>query len=241
MATRPTTTPEWATGGGRRLEPDAGEKADGFVEGERTPARKANWAIGFLCDLAAYVLAIIDSNEEHTYQTPKARVLTISPWQAFGSNAQTANESPWCVQVSGSSPNEGWNLVSRHDFAMLFLPVSELLPTGAELTQIRALVKPGAARGTGDRMKLSWMRHTANFLLETQIFDGPEDEDEDDGTTDIQVLSTGTISPAIAIDKTVNAAAQIVAHLTCGDDAGTNRDRVLAFELTFTDPGPRNV
>lgn len=43
MASRPTKTPEWATDGGRVLEPSAGEKGTGWEVDKKPPARKMNW------------------------------------------------------------------------------------------------------------------------------------------------------------------------------------------------------
>lgn len=62
---RPSALPEWATdptytsgpqeGEATRLAPTSGEMAQGFFQGKRPPARKANWLLGLLCDWVKYL------------------------------------------------------------------------------------------------------------------------------------------------------------------------------------------
>lgn len=64
---KPASLPTHATDVGRTLEPEAGEKASGFVEGTRTPAKKVNWVIHWLTQWAALLDGLIDSAEEYRY------------------------------------------------------------------------------------------------------------------------------------------------------------------------------
>src|SRR5690606_21386606 len=49
MADRPTQVPEWATGEGADIvEPPAGKKAQGWVQGEKPPAGYFNWLFSLL-------------------------------------------------------------------------------------------------------------------------------------------------------------------------------------------------
>jgi hypothetical protein len=50
MATKPTTHATWATTGGTRLEPSAGQKAAGWTVNTRPPARWENWLRGNSAD-----------------------------------------------------------------------------------------------------------------------------------------------------------------------------------------------
>src|SRR5688500_1018888 len=157
MATRPTVTPTWATGGGRRVEPDAGEKADGFVEGERTPAKKANWGIGYLTDWIAWVSAILDDDEELTYQVPKTGRTVMIHGVAFQPNFE--NAVAWSAILGAKT-----YLESEADGVACFLSLNRIIPISATITRVRALVHPGAARTGSNRMYLQMTTNAPNFV-----------------------------------------------------------------------------
>jgi len=54
MTARPSTSPSWASTGGTRLEPSAGQKAAGFAVDDRPPARWVNFLWGILSDWKDY-------------------------------------------------------------------------------------------------------------------------------------------------------------------------------------------
>lgn len=253
---KPASVPTWATdanftngptgipGTATKVEPTAGQKAEGWIPKNKVAAQWLNWFKNAVGGWLVYLNTWFNGSDELVYPVTKTRTVRFSPWLAFTNNAATASEDAGLLQVFSTPPNEGWNLVSRHDFMQSILPLSDLLPEGAVIDMVRAIVKPGAARavmttdpGDNGRMFLSLFAHTLNWTAgppPTSAFTGPTNADEDDGTTDIQILSTGS-GLALTVAK---ATAQRSARIVCGDDAGTNRDRILGWEVTFTQPGP---
>lgn len=232
MAARPTDTAEWASGASRRLEPAASEKGDGFVEGTRTPARKANWAVGILHDWIAYFAAIINSDEEHVYQSPKARQTFVHVLSA--SIEETNWDLQYGVNMRAQTSANGEPLVWT---------LEDHLPDGAVVNELQAVVEPGAARGSGSRMRLRWRSEDIDVFTGnlSRSVSSPNDETEDDGTTDLQLISvTGLSIPIVTTYSELDANVYDVHHveLLSGDTASA--DNVYALLIKWTDPGPRN-
>ncbi len=248
MVARPTDIPEWASTAGRRLEPAAGEKDDGFNEGTRTPARKANWIVGVVADWVDYIRSIIDSNEEHTYQAAKARWKVIAPWTGVPQPMPDGSAIGWRPASVLDPGVVGYELESQQNGAALFVDVQSLLPDGAVLTRVQAVVDPGAARVGSSRMAMALYEHDIEDASGIVSVDRSEVFlVNDDGTSNRQVLDSGVISQAmskqvpdqwgtVGYDATVRYLV-----ITAGADAGTNRDRIHAVMLQYDDPGPRNL
>lgn len=184
-----------------------------------------------------YVLTIAQGlanrtrNLQNRFTENDAITWRLSPWIGEGLAASASAAPTWLSQVFGADPNEGQHLVSGVDFAVRHVPISDIVPDGATVTRIKALVKPGAARVSG-RMVLELFRHLQAWTAPyANSFVGPLHDFADNGTTDEQPIDTGIIS--LAIDR---SAEQLVARLVAGDDAGTNRDRVLGWEIQFSGP-----
>jgi hypothetical protein len=163
--------------------------------------------------------------------TPVARTVYVNP--LFGSTpTKVAND--WSAVVSGGSAY----LQTESDAAYVVIDIGALLPSGATLTAVRALVKPGAARVSPNGMTLRAYRATHDFVTpaastSTGLGGG---SDEDDGTANVQILSQTGLSEVV--DKTLARSWNLL--IVGGNNSGTNKDRVYAVELQFTDPGPRN-
>ena len=111
-----------------------------------------------------------------------------------------------------------------------------LLPTGAVLTGVDALVEPGAARATEpNRMRLRVFRADYSAWPSAPTRTQLGSDDFDDGTATLQVLSVSGL--AEAIDRSAEA---LFVEIRAGNDAGTNADNLRGFRIHFTDPGPRN-
>jgi hypothetical protein len=239
MPTRPTDLPEWASGGSRRIEPSSGEKSDGWVAATRAAPRKANWIVGVLADWINYVRAIIDANEEHTYQVAKTRELNISPLSMNGTRSDGAGAGS-VVWAPGEFAALTF-LESCADAQHAYLNLTKLVPHGCSLLEVRAIVKPGAARATTNRMELSVRSNAPNWSSPNEPANvGPYGAlDEDDGTTNAQILTTGTSgSLPHVIDSDTN---QYWLRIRSGNTGATNLDRIYAIQLRLSDIGPRNV
>lgn len=168
-----------------------------------------------------------DGTSEWAYDdAPRERVQVIagSRFQLVGTSS---SNSDW--YTPGSSAR------SRVNSSLCYLDLSRILPADATLTRVRAMVKPGAARASGNRMGMKVTVQSPNFA-------GPSPGSPldvfsyvyDDGTTNTQVLDSGVIS------QTVNANQILELIVGAGNDASTNNDELYAVELTFNDLGPRN-
>lgn len=71
MADRPTQVPEWATGEGADIvEPPAGKKAQGWVQGEKPPAGFFNWLFALLTRWIAWFAQEITGRPEGGISVP---------------------------------------------------------------------------------------------------------------------------------------------------------------------------
>lgn len=215
---RPTQAPEWASGGSRRVEPDSGEKASGFVQATRSAPRKANWVLGLVADWAAYLGAIIDSNEEHTYQAAKGRVVQLLPKQMMaGGSGGTAQFGDGSLEIYPIASAGGQRLL---------VDLTPYLRTGEKITTVEVIVDPnGAAAMTAKLWKL--VGGGASAPTATQL-----------GTTQ---SSTGTAAQALDISPPSPTA--ITRNTTCHFlevNSGQSGDVVYMISIAFDDPGPRN-
>lgn len=231
MVDRPATTPDWATDAGRRLEPATAEKATGFEEGTRSPARKVNWLTGFLADWANYLAAIITSDEEHVYQSPKSR--TVEIWPTAGTTGAWVLDQ---IVVSGTVPT----LLSQENGGHTYFPLAYFVPTGAVITAIEVLLTAGTnTRDPGDRASIG-------IGVLDNDWDTPDTEDnagvvgftEADGTVGLQLIQSTGLS--YSVDHGGGGSIGAI-RVTSGDDGGAhNSDRLWGVRVTFDDPGPRN-
>lgn len=229
----PVTPPDFATdpaypvdgsdwdGDPPRVDPGGTVRARGFEPGELLPAEHLNFMIGLHGDWLSYLY-------EGTLES-SSKVLRLGAFAGEGGNATGASPA-FKFEVFSTGGTEGQHLVSAINFAARHLQISDLIPSGADLTRVRAFVQPGAARGSGDAMILSVRTMSLNWntpAAPTYVVD--PGVDEDDGTTAYQVLDTGVIS--ITNDRNLK---QIYARMQCGNDAGTNEDKIIGWEITYT-------
>lgn len=187
---------------------------------------------------------LIDGSGEHVYTnaagvaTPKTRVRIFSPMGLNSHTAQIANGgNAWY------SPSGNGSLSSIVDFPRLRIDFNEILPDGAVLQGVLAIMEPGAARtaqsslpGDNGRAWVRLKRGTPDFATPAVTTYGSDIAAvEDDGTTNVQLLTISGQS------ETINKSASYLWwELIGGDDAGTNRDDIHAIRIQYTDPGPQN-
>lgn len=212
-------------GDANKIDPGAPRVAEGF-EPTTLPAEWLNWQLNLLGSWAYYIGA------------SASRTLRLSPWRAWYGDNTTTDAPTWILQVFSTPLTEGQNLASGSNYARLILPLSDILPNGSTVQWIRASVKPGAARATpANRILLHRIRHTLTWPTlgaavkpVTSAFVSTV-ETYDDGTTDAQTIEHPGNS--ITIDRNTYQDSVI---LTAGNDAGTNRDLVYGWEITYTGP-----
>ncbi len=117
----------------------------------------------------------------------------------------------------------------------------------ATIKEIKALVRPGIARtaqttnpGDNGRMYMEYFFQNLDFSPAplAQDYTSVTQVAEDDGTVNLQEITTGVIS--LGPVNWLTSGAQLHVIVWCGDDAGTNRDDVIALEVTYDDVGLRN-
>lgn len=114
------------------------------------------------------------------------------------------------------------------------LDLNRFIPFNATLTDVRVMVKPGAARGVGSRVQaVVWANPTRAFTggvsAGNPVLQGATVED--DGTVATQVIS---LLPAYTVD---GSPLQLLVEGGTGD---WDIDQIFGVELVFNDPGARN-
>jgi hypothetical protein len=209
-----------------RVDPGASRRAEGF-EPDLLPAEWINHVLGVHGDHLGYIHDVL----EGTDTTPAAtRTLCLSATHLQPSVVTSLNwtEGPSAgAWLSAASTTNHW--VSLH--------LNSVLPQGAIVTRVRAIVLPGAARATqADRMFLEIDRIDYDFGASTDsrtiVFSGTPSWD--DGTATQQTISTGTIS--VTLDDKATEAHRLQVY----SGATAAQDEVIGVEIQYTDPGPRN-
>lgn len=214
----------------------SGVRAQGWIPGAELPAQHLNAMMGLAGDwqawleserarLAGYIGGSSGSSE-WVYDAPRSRVRMIDAAAGYKGGISGAN---WTLDTEG--------LISDADSARLRVSLNDHLPHGAVLTRIRVFVKPGAARAGANKMGIK--------LLERMTFNmaGPSysttsitmaSTKDDDGTSNIQLLDTGTIA------ETIDSSKILFMDIVAGNTASVAQDVIRGIELSYTDPGPRN-
>lgn len=225
MATRPTKTAQWDSNDTNSTEPATSYMEDGWSDGEIPPAAWWNWVWQLNANWIAYLAAIIDSNEEHTYQSTKSRTLVIP-----GQEIRPGLDGSWQIPL-----NADGGIRADTDSSFAYLPLNRRLPSGATLQTVEVLVTPGAARAGGNRMEVFLQNSTPDFATPGAPTEATIDNQEDDGTTNDQVITLSSLAEAVD-----NEADSLWLAFESGNNASSNPDFVWAVRLTFDDAGPRN-
>lgn len=235
---KPTQSPLWATdanytadgdpwsGTPTKVDPGASRRAEG-AEPDTFPAQWFNWIFGAHGDWLDWLDTILDDTipgaVDLVYETPQERTITIGPQEGKG-------ETNWSWNTYDSA---SCSSATTDD---LFVCISDFLPSGAVVQRVRALVKPGTARTSGNRMELDV------YEVDTgSRFASPADPaetllgalDEDVGSNAFQLLDSGVFSFTLERDTDI-----IVARIRSGNTSDT--DRYYGLQVSFLDPGPRN-
>lgn len=237
MVARPTTTPTFATGASRRLEPEAGEKSNGFREGYRFAPRKANWALGYAVDWVAWLAAILDTNEEHTYQAAKTRKLIVPLWSGVAYDSGTS----WS-KASNPQSNYFWQKKDDAGTMRLVFPIGDLLRDGMTITAVQMLVRPGDGRVAANARIGLYYANPSHGTPAVPAPVGVGTQGSSSGTT-LQVVAA-TLGGAHTVVREGDSGRDYWIEVLGSDATGggaDDLDLLYGIELTVTDPGPRNV
>lgn len=229
---RPSQSPTWATdtnftnggvgiaGTPTKVEPSAGAKAEGDVPGTPYPAQRGNWFKNLVAGWASYFAAIIDSNEEHTYQTAKPRAVRVYP-KLIGPGAG------WVME-------DGNAKTSTHLDPGMF-DISDVLRSGQVLTEVSVRLTMGHTEATStNRVKVRVFKRTGE-ATHTELTSGGVYAPT--STTSPQSVDPGAFSETVN-RVTTTYYVRVDSSTTAGD--GGNPDKVHYIDIAYTDNGPRN-
>lgn len=222
-----------------KVDPGAPQRAEGWEPGEPHPAQFENWDRNAIGQWLGWADGLWTAGEEHVYDlgTPRQRIIGVSPFLGEGTD-------DWIFGPFGVSPNAGLRLTSAINNALWCLPLNRIIPAGGVVTEVRAMVQPGANRaaqtsvpGDNGRMTLHTFNSTLNFGGASEFYAGPLSAVEDAGGFATQVMTMSGLS--INVNPTTVTTHVIV--VTAGNTGGASPDDLIGIRITFDDSGLRNI
>jgi hypothetical protein len=213
------------------------------IEGpaDSDPQQAASYNLGFqgLSNRTRYLVDRLGGaagSGEWTYPTPRTRTVVIHAAQGYDA---TPGAQGWRgVQIGGAG--NMYAVQAKANDAILVVPLNRIVPHGASISEIEAMVTLGAARTGANRVQVSWQQPILDWGAPSASYGALEDTADDGGASGgATVVITCTPTPAIALASLDNAW-PVAIVLKAGNNASTNPDNVHGFRVTFTDLGPRN-
>ncbi len=240
---RPTEQPRWATnaifvaigeawdGLANKADPGAGKKDEGFEPTERPPADFINWILNRIYLWTQYLEDITNAADEHVYPAPKSRRIMIAPHHGLPASGNTwryNGVTDVLFALSGENNSE------------MVVSISDHIPSEMTITEVNALIKPGAARSGGNEMEfaLDVIQDFTTFPDKNAAWVDSSFSTTlilDDGSTDFQRIKFTGLSITLARDKQL-----VNARIKSGSTGLAMPDRFYGIEVKFTDVGPRN-
>lgn len=238
-----TAAPDWASdvnhsapgetwdGLATKVAPSSGQIAAGFQPEQEPPGEWLNYLFNNYGDWIRYLSGFFDgSSDEFEYPTVRVRTIHLVP-----SDASNYGSSDWGFIAGGRDA-----ILSAANGANLIYSLAGIVPSGAEITDVDVMVRPGAARASASRVEVELIRSTPDWGtpgIPTQS-SPTGGYGEDDGTTSDQVIALTVSGIGDAEDHESRA---LFLRVRSGVDGGAhNPDRVYAIRIVFRDPGPRN-
>lgn len=159
------------------------------------------------------------------YSSAKTRVVLLPAEDLTPAGNPSGDD--WVFTFS-SGTGSYW--ASRVAVARLSINLNSHLPSVSQITQIRVLVTPAAARSPGSRVFFRAHRCGASGTTISAAF--TTSDYQDDGTTSKQWVSSGAI--------TFNGASSTFRQLEIAAGTPTTGDQIHAVEITYSDIGPIN-
>lgn len=205
-----------------KVDPGAGRKAEGF-EPDTLPAEWLNWILNNHGEWAIWL------------EAERARIAAIVDPPGSLKTFQI-DASAFAIRDNSGTPDTGWDvqadgsgLVSRAANNYAIYDLNQILPTGATVQRIKALVDPQSANGSGNRIEMSLNKVVRDFgtpaaptitieVARTGAVTNVATM-QDDGGTSVQVLDTGALAAPRAIDRAAHSLVVIVrSSNTVGSD-----------------------
>lgn len=248
---KPASVPTWATDASyddpgedwdtepTKIDPGAGKRATGWLPTEVLPADMHNHEMNLLGQWAGWLDDLFDEDGEHSFQTgsPPLRSIVVSP---RGNLFEGEWDYEFDIGLTG-----GLAFFSDINSARFGMWLENVLPNGATLQSVSALVRPGAARAGTDRMSLAWYSQSEQYTgTEDVVLTGPSDTDFDDGGTGIQLL-TMVISEPVTTDTALFAGNLVAVRrfvmLSAGNTGAASPDAFFSWVFVYNDaPGLSN-
>lgn len=211
-----------------KAEPSSGQKLQGWEPTQKPAAQHLNWLLSTLYKYVAWLATQFDSSDEHTYPAAKTRNVTVSL------NGFTASAEGWLFDTT----NGYWQLQSG--FSVFVVPLQGIVPQGATITQISAVVKPGDTYSAGNRMSLDFFARSINWtgtIGWTGALSSPAVV-KDDGTTAVQKIQLTGLSTVV--DREGGADGSVYYVVLGGGSLSAAPDVAYGVQITYTDPGLKN-
>lgn len=221
--------------------------AYGFEPGQRPPAEYLNKAIGVLADHTVFLHAITTSSISGSasaidivYETPPTVTVMVHAALGYDMSANTASGPGWGGVAVGGAGN-GYAVQAKKNSAILCIPLNRVIPHGASITRIRAMVTLGAARAGADRVQVSWQQPVLNWGAPSASYGALEDTADDGGAAGGTTVNiTCTPAPSAISHQSRGSANSTAIIIKAGNNASTNPDNVHGVLVTYVDPGVRN-
>jgi hypothetical protein len=189
------------------------------------PGGPSNAQAQALADRTAWLRERVDELGRRTLLVPGAAWNPVNNGGSSGTSAAVAGK-----------PMGQWleSVVNGHQFdGTCSVDLTGRAPLGATVTSIEALVKPGASRATtGNRMAVSVLRHTMDWVTPGTTLLTGSPSGIDDGTSNAQVIQlTGAALPFEVTESLV-----MYGRVQWGSDAATSRDVLYALRLILATP-----
>lgn len=235
-----------------KVDPGAGVYADGFVPGTGAVSAWLNWLVVQLIAVLTFVYNQCwgGGTQEHTYETPKVRVIFLDAAVGNGYNPSFLISDPttylsWFPTFDEFTAFGG--IRSAVNGAMWHIPIK--LPVGTLIQSIKVRAPVGgcvgnAARGAGNRCRIVLVDSFASQYLTS----GPPEAFTAIATAEI--VDTGIHGSLTTMDLTglSGGGYSVQDGHTCalvvvgGTDGGSHvADQLDVFRLQFVDYGPRNA
>lgn len=240
-----STGRDWQ-GTATKVEPSSGEKAQGWTPGRKIVAQWLNWLFASFAAWLTYFSEVITTDHELVYPAAKTRTVYLAAiggassqryLVAGSATAIAGHDEAWLpdTQVLTGPPDTISNtggLRTPSPSLDYIRPLDEALRTGLVITSIGARVTPGASEATeAERMSLAVIKreHSTGGItaVATTVYA--------DNSTSEHLVATATIAEAVTLSTH-----SYYAIVRSSVNAASGGDRLHAFRLTYTDPGPRN-
>lgn len=243
-----------------KVAPTTAIEEQGYVPGTPRPADVDNWLFNMIAKWLAY-LALYVTELKDTYAIGSVAAVTDNAivrfdgtggkqLQASGLTITDAAEMGFVATKARTvviGPDRfrwesGWSfdesnarVVSSANSAVARVTL-DMIPEGATITSVLALVDPGAARTGTDRMRLDVPATSGMVFSGAEsvgvgtLEAGPLYDDESTDLQGIGIASGGAIVAA-------KSAGYRYVRITAGNDAGTNFDHIYGVRVIYSDPG----